>query len=237
MNTSIKSTDSLREQYFNKEIFNVGDLVESNQVQFKIISRGTNYIFLEDQYGNRAKKWIQDVTLISEKAKESSNIEDVHIDDSDESIDKMIKHINSFDDIADLYDDDELHIVDHEGKHHSNLSEDIITEVLSRMERIKARIRFAQSASKRERKLTIALHTRSSTAKINHRARILAVKLLKLKFAKKPLDQLTFQDKERLEHLLSKKKVLLSRMAMKLSPKIRAIENTRLEKVTKGSPQ
>lgn len=251
MKTNTSPELSLRERYFNKEIFNVGDLVESNQVEFKIISRGTNYLFLEDVYGNRTKKWIQDVIpmkqnsytfknphgIAEDESKECKDCEETPcscIDDSDESIDKMIKHIDHFDDIVDLYDDDELHIVDEDGNHHSHLSEDIITEVLTRLERIKARVRFAQTAGKRERKLQIALHTRSTPTKINHRARILAVKILKLKLAKKPLSDLSFQEKERLERIIAKKKVLLSRMALKLSPRIRAIENTRLHSAHTG---
>jgi hypothetical protein len=389
MKTNTSPELSLRERYFNKEIFNVGDLVESNQVEFKIISRGTNYLFLEDTYGNKTKKWIQDVTpmiqetytledqlrvaeiiasalgvkvksnspqdtinaalkasacnygksayadavqnmlktvntvginydkkLAPNKSKnvytmlrlgqsdndaddrpggksdaDSDDIQSTEsdfdttkhdtngahtrvgnglegdankdhlrrmktkkmteeteckdcgespcacVDDSDEAIDKMIKHIDHFDDIVDLYDDDELHIVDTEGKHHSHLKEELITEVLTRLERIKARVRFAQTASKRSRKLQIALHTRSTPKKINHRARILAVKILKLKLAKKPLADLSFQEKERLERIIAKKKTLLSRMALKLSPRIRAIENTRLHPINKESSQ
>lgn len=389
MKTTTSPELSLREQYFNKEIFNVGDQVESNQVVFTIISRGTNYLFLEDIYGNKTKKWIQDVTPMKQEnytleeqlrvaeivaealgvkvksnspqdiintslkssvdkygqsdyadavqnmlktvntvgikydknlapnksknvftmlplgqsdndaddrpgGKSDSDSDDIQttesdfdttkndvngahtrvgngmegdankdqlrrmkikyklkeesekckdcgespcacIDDSDKAIDKMIKHIDHFDDIVDLYTDDELHLVDEKGNHHSHLKEEIITEVLSRLERIRARVRFAQTASKRERKLHVALHTRSTPTKINHRARILAVKILKQKFAKKPLADLSLQEKERLERIISSKKTLLSRMALKLSPRIRAIENTRLHPIQSGS--
>lgn len=351
---------SLRERYFNKEIFNVGDLVESNQVEFKIISRGTNYLFLEDKYGNRTKKWIQDVTPMIEEnytledqirvadiiaealglkqklndpascidaaLKQSavkygqtdyingikkmlgtadkvgikynkklvglnpadvknteSDFDTPDIDQkgtlpvvgasinpdrdndqlrrmkikyklreesetcggcgnkpctctidnmSDKDIDKLIKPIDSLEDLTDAYDDEELHIVDHEGKHVSHIKEEVeINEVLSRMERIKAGIRFSQTASKRERKMQIALHTRSTPSRINHRARVMAVKLLKQKLMKKPLDQLTISEKEHLEALLKTRQPLLNRIALKLAPRIRSIENSRLNPI------
>ena len=149
---------------------------------------------------------------------------------SDSEIDNMIKPIDRLEDIIDTYDDDELHIVDHKGEHVSNLKEEVILEVLSRRERIRASIRFHQTASKREIKLKVALHTKSSPAKINHRARVMAEKLLKLKIAKKPLDQLSLPEQERIERIMqsASKKKIVNRIALKLAPKIRSIENARL---------
>lgn len=169
------------------------------------------------------------------KLKEDSKHENTESakEESDEEIEDMIKHIDSLEDILDVYDDDELHIVDEDGTHVSHLNEEVepITEVLSRIERIRAKLRFAKSASKRERKLKIALHTKSSTAKINHRARVMAIKLMKEKIAKKPLSQLSLSEKERLERIIQSKKKVLNRMALKLSPRIRAIESARLHPI------
>lgn len=352
---------NIREQYLNGNIFNIGDKVFSNNQEFTIKNRGTNYLFLEDANGNQTKKWLQDVKPMdteniqksytpSEKLKiarviagafgvtsditkstpeeyinmglkkiknksihpdhmksiknmldtakgaginydnqlspvkevikpedvkntesdfdtpvehkghtapvvgsslhgDTSNTqlrrmkikyklkeetEDKDDDDeddiSDEDIDKLIKPIDSLEDIIDTYDEDELHIVDHEGKHVSNLKEELILEVLTRRERIRASIKFHQTASKRELKLKVALHTKSSPTRINHRARIMAERLLKEKIAKKPLDQLTLPEKERLEKIMQTpaKKKLVSRVALKLCPKIRSIENARI---------
>lgn len=147
---------------------------------------------------------------------------------SDADIDKMVSHVDDLEDIIDAYDDDELHIVDHEGKHVSGLKEELMLEVLSRQERIRASIRFAQTAGKRERRMQIALHTRSSPKKINHRARVMAEKILKMRIIKKPLDELSLPEKERLERILQTKKDILRKLALKLAPKIKAIENKRL---------
>jgi hypothetical protein len=399
---SITESYSVREQYFQGKIFNIGDLVESDKILYTILSRGTNYLFLEDKLGYTTKKWLQDVTPISEetmtneeeskkikyssadkikvariiagalgieavksspeelinmalrkirnkpmhseyidtiknmlstadqagikydkkliapkieeaaKVNKGKNVftlgkpgvsdkdaddrggpsdydsddiptndsdfdttkddkhgpqtrvgagiepnankdylrrqkihykkeeveeqkeeEEMPEDESEDEIEAMIKHIDNLEDIVDAYEDDELHIVDDEGTHVGHLKEDYITEVLSRMERIRASIRFKQSASKRERKLKLALHTRSSSAKINHRARVMAVKLMKQKLAKKPLSQLSIQEKERIERIIKRKGKVLSRMSMKLAPKIRKIENTRLHPIEK----
>jgi nicotinic acid mononucleotide adenylyltransferase len=337
---TISEDYSIRERYFQGEIFNVGDIVESDEIQYTILCRGTNYLFLEDQSGTKIKKWLQDVTAISseenmtneeeskkvkytssdkikvariiagalgidavksspeelinmalrkirnkpmhseyidtiksmlstadqagikydkkliapkiEEAKsvinqkinynkpihdeKESNKEDEGEsvqDENDEEIEDMIKHINDLEDILDEYEDDELHIVDEEGNHVSHIKEEFVTEVLSRMERMKAKIRFARTASKRERKLKIALHTKSSPEKINRRARVMAVRLLKMKIAKKPLNKLSIQEKERVERIIKRKGAILNRISMKLVPRIRAIEGSRLHPVNK----
>lgn len=53
--------DKLREQYFRGEIFNVGQLVESEGQQFEIIKRGSNHLLLKNQSGELVSKWITDV--------------------------------------------------------------------------------------------------------------------------------------------------------------------------------
>ena len=57
------NTDTLREQYFNKEIFNIGDIVESNNQPFEILDRGSNYLVVVDSNGETSRKWIQDVIM------------------------------------------------------------------------------------------------------------------------------------------------------------------------------
>ena len=101
-------------------------------------------------------------------------------------------------------------------------------EVLSRAERIRAKVRFARSASKRERKTRIALKTRSTSTTINTRARRMAVNMMKLRIAKKPLNTLSVGEKERIERIIAKRKVVINRIAMKMVPKVRKTENDRL---------
>lgn len=147
---------------------------------------------------------------------------------SDEEIDHMISKLSD-DDYLEAYDDEELAIIDDEtGEYIKDLKEEALMEVLSRAERIRAKIRFSRSEAKRERKTRIALKTRSSSKTINTRARRMAVNMMKMKIAKKPLDKLTVAEKERVERIISKRKAVINRIAMKMAPKVRKIENDRL---------
>ena len=178
-------------------------------------------------------------TLRRMKIKYKLHEEDSEEDDiSDDELEDMVDKLSD-EDILSTYDDDELHIVDDEGTHVAHvkdldgMNESYLTEVLSRMERIKAAIRFKQSQGKRMRKMKIALHTRSSPQRINHRARNAAINALKVKLARKPLSQLTVQEKERLERIVAKKKKLIDKAAMKLVPKIRKLETARLHPINR----
>ena len=150
---------------------------------------------------------------------------------TDKDLDKLADSVDEVDDILDAYEDEELAIVDDEtGEHVEELKEEneIISEVLSRIERMKAKARFAKSSAKRQRKLRIALKSRSSSDTINARARKLAVKLMKQRIARKPLNQLSIGEKERLEKIIQRRKVVVNRLAMKLAPRVRKIETQRL---------
>lgn len=150
---------------------------------------------------------------------------------SDAELDKIVNSVDSEDDVLDLYNPDELVLVDKDTGEEINedaVNEQALTEVLSRIERMKARIRFARTSSKRERRLQVILKTRSSNTKINERARHLAVKLMKQRIIRKPLDQMTTSEKERAEKIIASRKNAINRLAMKLAPRIRKIENERL---------
>ena len=56
----------------------------------------------------------------------------------------------------------------------------------------------------------------------------MAVKAMEKKIARKPLDQLSVGEKERVERIIATKKKALSRLAMKMVPRIRQIEKDRL---------
>ena len=179
---------------------------------------------------NDDKKTAKTKPMVIRIGEETENI-------SDAELDRYADGINTEDDILDAYDDNELIIIDASSGEEikDGIDEQHLNEVLSRMERMKSKIRFARTQSKRERKIQIALRTRSSSAKINSRARKLAINLLKQRIAKKPITQLTVAEKERIEAVIEKRKSVINRLAMKLAPKIRKIENERLShaKITK----
>ena len=154
------------------------------------------------------------------------------LDDMDEDeLEKMADSVKDIEDVIDAYDDEELAIIDDEdGEELDNLKEEseTINEVLSRMERIRAKARFAKTSSKRQRATKIALKRHSDTATINKRSRKLAINLIKQRIAKKPLNKLSTGEKERIEKMLQKRKALINRLAMKLTSRVRKIENNRL---------
>ena len=55
--------DELREQYFRGEIFNVGDIVESENSVYAIVKRGSNHLLVQGTDGQMVSKWIKDVSL------------------------------------------------------------------------------------------------------------------------------------------------------------------------------
>ena len=147
---------------------------------------------------------------------------------SDEEIDKMVNTVSD-DDVLEAYDDEEFDIIDDEtGEKIADLKEEVIMEVLSRSERIKSKIRFARTATKRERKARIALKMRSTPKTINKRARRLAVNMMKQRIAKRPLNTLSVGEKERVERIIAKRKKVIDRIAMKLVGRVRKTENERL---------
>jgi nicotinic acid mononucleotide adenylyltransferase len=149
---------------------------------------------------------------------------------TEKDIDDIVNQHKDWEDILDGYDDEELAIVDDETGEEleDSLKEEALNEVLSRLERIKAKTRFARSKSKRMAKAKVALKRSSPQSVINTRARRLAIKAIKQRIAKKPLASLSVAEKERLEQRIAKMKPVLNRIAMKLAPRVRQIEKARL---------
>jgi hypothetical protein len=51
---------------------------------------------------------------------------------------------------------------------------------------------------------------------------------MKVKIAKKPLNQLSVAEKERVERMVARRKKAIDRIALKLTPRIKQIERDRL---------
>lgn len=150
-------------------------------------------------------------------------------DMEEDDIDDMINNVKD-DDVFEVYEDDEFHFEDEDtGEKLEELQkEEVINEVLSRLERIRAKARFKRSEAKRERKIKIALKMRSSTKTLNNRARRLAINLMKKRIMKKDPSKMSVAEKERVERIIQRRKASVGRIAMKLVPRLRQIENKRL---------
>lgn len=165
--------------------------------------------------------------------------EEVEEDDvSDKDLDKMVDSVSEDDVIEHCYDDDEFAIVDDETGEELKEEVELVSEVLSRVERMRAKSKFARTKSKRETKARMALKRYSSAPVINSRARRLAIKLMKKRLVRgRDLSKLSVGEKERIEKVIAKRKKVINRLAMRLVPRIRQVEKARLShgKYTKGS--
>ena len=155
---------------------------------------------------------------------------------SDEELDAMVNSIEDMEDVIDAYDDDELAVIDDETgeeiedeEEEKSVNEQALNEVLSRIERMRAKVRLKRTQGVRTRKMKIALRTSSSTGKINKRARRLAVKLMKKRLLRgRDPAKISVGEKERIERVIQKRKNIVGRLAMKLAPRVRSIEKARL---------
>ena len=66
--------DELREQYFRGEIFNVGDLVESEEQVYEIVKRGSNHLLLRNEEDKLVTKWIHNVNYLDETKRMSAAV-------------------------------------------------------------------------------------------------------------------------------------------------------------------
>jgi len=165
-------------------------------------------------------------------------------DVDDKEIEAMIGQLTD-DDIMGEYDEDELALVDEEtgeeipkSEEENVLDEQSLMEVLSRMERMKAKFRIRRTAAKRERATKIALKRYSNTATINKRARRLAIKLMKKRLLRgRDPSKISVGEKERIERTLEKRKPIIGRIATRLVPRVRKVEKARMShtKFTQGS--
>ena len=55
--------EALRDAYLTGKIWNIGDLVEANGIEGRIVQRGTNYIAYNDGDGKVHKAWLHEITL------------------------------------------------------------------------------------------------------------------------------------------------------------------------------
>jgi hypothetical protein len=55
--------EAVRDAYLTGKIWNVGDIVEANGVQGKVIRKGTNYIAFHDEDGKVHKAWLHEIDL------------------------------------------------------------------------------------------------------------------------------------------------------------------------------
>jgi hypothetical protein len=186
---------------------------------------------------DKYKQMSEETTLAPELDAEQ-NLEDqlaTELDLTDEQIDHIIQATPD-EDIEDEFEEDEYHMIDDEtgeplpaDECSCTMEEQAILEVLSRTERMRAKVRFAKSKSKREVKAKIALKSHAPAKKVNQRARRLAIKLMKKRMLRgRDYNKISVGEKERIERVITKRKQVIDRVALKLIPRIRNVEKARL---------
>lgn len=154
---------------------------------------------------------------------------------NESEFDSMIESLTD-EDILEAYEDSELAIVDEEtGEELEAVSEEAeydtpaLMEVLSRMERVKAKARMRRTKAKRERAEKIALRHFSSTPVANRRARRLSVSLLKKRLMKgvNPAKASVGQ-KENMERYIAQHRKVVDRLSARMVTKVRQTEKKRL---------
>ena len=66
--------ESLRDMYLTGQIWNVGDLVEANGVEGRVIRKGTNYLSFNDRDGKVHKAWLHEVKLDERKTRQDPDV-------------------------------------------------------------------------------------------------------------------------------------------------------------------
>ena len=217
-----------------------GHKYRARHIEFK--NSGRDATMNQDEDQEQPKRQVKTTKPLLKKIGEETESKDDY-EFSEKELNDLAASVDTEEDVMDVYDDNEFEVIDtetgeevEEGK--EDIKEDVLNEVMSRQARMRARVKFAQTKGKRARRLQIALKTHSSPQKINHRARTLAIKLMKQRIMKKPVAQLSIAEKERVEKMISKRKAAVDRLAMKLVPRIRKIEQARFahKKFTKSAP-
>ena len=104
-----------------------------------------------------------------------------------------------------------------------------LAEALSRQARLKMRMNMKRNKARIAAKRRLALKRHSTPEVLKQRARKLAIKMLKKRYAKKAPSEMSVAEKERVEKIIKTKGSLISRLTMKMIPTVRKIEQDRFK--------
>ena len=170
-------------------------------------------------------------------------------DDFEASLEKMIDDYDTLEDVADLYPD-----LDNDGDHDDDdtklqITKDAeemgqiednykwVSEVLTPAQRFKRSQQMKRLGKKIARARMIALKRPSSPDKLNQKAQRHARNLMRKKFTKgQNYADLSFQQKAQIEKKLQGKSAVINRIAMKVKPKLKKLEQQRLINMNKAKP-
>ena len=206
----------------------------------------------------RAKAASEDFSYIShdeeDELRDEWNIdifleEEVDIDNDDELATDLEGVIDGYDDLEDVEDiyPDLDNDGDHDDEDWSNMSSDDgmqrtviddnydwVDEVLTPAQRFKRSQQMRRLKGKIARARKIALRRPSSPEKLQKRAQRHARNLMRKRYIKgKNYNDLSFAEKQAIEKRLQGKGALINRIAMRLRPKLKKLEQQRLKSMNK----
>ena len=153
---------------------------------------------------------------------------------SDEEIQGIVDTL-SWEDIEDMYNDDEFEDEEEDEEEEEDKEEDKLEEGLSASMRLKKRQTFARSKAKRNISKGLKLRRTSDPATLQKRAKLAARRALYRRFLKgRNKSQLSAAEKDRLENQVSRLKSIMSTLTQKMLPRIRSIEQKRLAHYRSG---
>lgn len=137
---------------------------------------------------------------------------------TEEDIEKIVNDLD-WEDIVDLYNDDELVIDEDED----------LSEALTAQARLKKRQTFARFRGRRGIAKGIKLRRASDMATLQRRAKLAARRAVYKRFLKgRDKSQLSASEKDRIEQQVARLKIIQTTLAQRMIPKIRSIEQKRL---------
>lgn len=105
--------------------------------------------------------------------------------------------------------------------------EEDLQEAMTRAARIKMKNRMKRMKGVIARKRKLALKRHATLDVLKKRARKLAIRMLKKRYAKKAVADMSYAERERVEKILKSKGSLLDRLTTKMIPVVRKIEQER----------
>ena len=138
------------------------------------------------------------------------------------------------DDEDEEFDDEELERLEREYNDLSNIVDKTLdahqlTEALTQAQRIKRALAMKRHKAMIAMKRRIAMKRHATPEQLAKRARKLAIKMLKKRFAKKDADEMTYGEKNRVEKMIADRKPLVDRLERKMLPVVRQIERERFK--------
>ena len=175
--------------------------------------------------------------------------EQVEVDDDDALATELEKIIDAYDeieDVPDLYpdldddgdhdDDDEELRINRDGEEKGVIDDNYkwVNEVLTPAQRFKKSQQMRRLKGKIARARKLALKRPSSPEKLQQRAQRHARNLIRKKFIKgKNYNELSFAEKQAVEKRMQGKGALINRIAMRVKPKLKKLEQERLRNQNK----